>query len=85
MKTEKTYYVGTHRYSFRSGKPAEILGVVFGETESGEQRACYHVRYDDGVEDYSPLCDSDNFVIVSGRQLELKPDDENYVSFDNGQ
>lgn len=55
MKTEPCYYVGTHHYSFRPGKPALILGVVSVTPDGEEPRPCFHVRYPDGVEDYSPI------------------------------
>ncbi len=64
MKTEKAYMIGTHPYSFRSGEAAEIIGVVFIETDDAEWRLNYHIRFADGVEDYFPCCDDATFTIV---------------------
>lgn len=61
----KAFLVGTHRYSFRAGKPAEIIGVVFITPDKLNPRACYHVRFDDGAEDFVAISDINNFKIIS--------------------
>ncbi len=60
------YLVGIHRYSFRAGKPAEIKGVRFVcfDAES-PTRLCYCVQFEDGVVDYVPVEDSENYQIIS--------------------
>lgn len=64
-QTSKAYYVGTHQYSFRTGEPAEILGVVWVTPEEKDRppRACFHVRYEDGTEDLSLVSDTVNYTI----------------------
>lgn len=57
----KAYYVGLHRYQFQAGTPAEILGVVMVTLEGKKPCPCYHLKFPDGREDYSPLIDEDFF------------------------
>jgi hypothetical protein len=55
---QKAYYVGLHRYHYRAGEPAEILGVVIvirGDTA----RPCYYIRFADGEEEYALVYDED--------------------------
>ena len=61
---DKLYLVGIHRYLYRSGIPAEILGEIFAN-----DRQCYRVRYSDGVEDFVPCCEHDNYTIISGNDV----------------
>jgi hypothetical protein len=65
MKKEKAYFVYIHRYGFRAGEPAEILGVVVATPVLNEPRAAYHVRFADGHEDYIAIKDHENFEIIS--------------------
>lgn len=65
MNQQKAFLVGTHRNSFRFGEYSEIIGVVFITPEGHKPRACYHVRFNDGVEDFTPISDSGNYEIVS--------------------
>ncbi len=64
-QTSKAYYVGTHRHSFRPGEPAAILGIVWYTPREKERpaRACFHLRYADGKEDFSPMGDTANYTI----------------------
>lgn len=48
------WFVATHPDMFRCGEPALILGVIFVNN-----RACFRVRYRDGVEDDTPLGNED--------------------------
>ena len=48
------YFVATHPGMFRCGIAAEIVGVV-----AVNGRACFHLRYTDGAEDYSPIVNED--------------------------
>jgi len=67
----KAFLVGIHSSgSFRPGKPAEILGVVFITPTNSEERPCYHVKFDDGTEDFVPLSDAKNFKIISKKDVE---------------
>jgi hypothetical protein len=50
-KQEKLFLVGTHRYSFRAGTPAEIVGTTMITPEGHEPRPCFVVKFDDGTED----------------------------------
>lgn len=62
---QKAYLVGTHRYSFRAGKPAEIIGVQFLKPVNAEARPCYYVQFEDGWQDFIPLSEAHHFVIIS--------------------
>ena len=62
---QKAFLVGTHRFSFQAGKPAEIMGVVFATPEGLEARPCYQITFDDGREDFVTLSESHHFEIIS--------------------
>jgi hypothetical protein len=62
---QKAFLVGTHRYSYRAGKPSEIVGVVFVTRQKQEAHACYQVRFEDGAEDFVPLSEARHFEIIS--------------------
>lgn len=63
MTVEPAVFIGTHAYSYRRGEPAEILRVVIVTPDGLAPRACYHVRFSDGVEDYTPISDHAHFEI----------------------
>ncbi len=67
MKTGKVYLVGTHRYSFRAGTPAEVTGVAMVQPEvSGRVRGprpCFRIQFEDGKEDLVPIRDDQNRVL----------------------
>jgi len=44
MTRDKAYFVGIHRYSNKSGKPAEIIGVEWVTPVGLEPRLCYHIQ-----------------------------------------
>ena len=70
MKTEKAYYVRTHRYTFRSGEPAEILGIEMVQPKEGDTfRSCFKVRYAAGKEDYTPISEVGNYNILRGSSV----------------
>ena len=69
-KCERAYLIGTHSISFRRGVPAEILTVVFFKHEDNAPRLCYHVRFKDGKEDYTPVCDADNYKVITKEEAE---------------
>lgn len=62
---QKAFLVGTHRYSFQAGEPAEIIGVQFVTPKNAEPRACYRLRFEDGQEDLVPLSEAHHFEIIS--------------------
>jgi len=65
MKTQKAYLVYIHRYGFRAGEAAEILGVVIATASPNKPCAAYRVRFTDGHEEYVAVDDSTNFKIIS--------------------
>ncbi|TSC82782.1 MAG: hypothetical protein G01um101420_140 [Parcubacteria group bacterium Gr01-1014_20] len=67
--TQKAFLVGTHRFSFQAGKPAEIVGVTFVTPEGLETRPCYQIRFDDGRNDLVPLSESHHFEIISEQDV----------------
>ena len=54
---KKLFYRGTHHYSFRSGKWAEVIGMKF------DRRQCFIVEYPDGVRDYVAIIDVNNYEL----------------------
>ncbi len=68
---QKAFLVGTHMYSFRAGKPAEIIGVQFVTPVNEEPRPCYHLRFEDGKEDFTPISDTLTFKIISEEDVRL--------------
>ena len=78
MKAEVVYLVGIHRYSYRAGEPAKIIGVgmctpdpdsdpVF-EGEEGP-RLGYHVKYSDGIKDWVAVIDTANYKIITFKDI----------------
>ncbi len=63
MPTKKVYYAGTSPHSFRPGQRAEILGVFYVTPPGCQPRACFALRYADGVQDFSPIHDADNYEL----------------------
>ena len=74
IETKDAYYVGTHKYSFRQGEPAKIVGIktVFRDKENFPSRVCFHVVYADGFEDWCPIEDSENYKIFTSEEIKLK-------------
>jgi hypothetical protein len=65
MTRDKAYFVGINRYSNRSGKPAEIIGVEIVTPYGLEPRLCYHIQCSDMTEDWVPVHDTSNYKIIS--------------------
>ena len=65
MESTNLYYIGTHPYSFRSGEPAEIIAVGLYESGEGKKVPCFHVKFADGIEDWSPISDFGNYKVIS--------------------
>lgn len=57
-----------HRYSFRRGELAEIVGVEFVIPEGQEGRFCYLVKFADGTEDLMPIKENEH-DLLSGRDV----------------
>lgn len=70
IKFGNAYYVGTHHYSFRQGEPAEIISVA--TIYNGQNvNVCFYVKYADGRHDYCPVSDTENYVILTDKQVRL--------------
>ena len=65
MTRDKAYFVGIHRYSNKSGKPAEIIGVEMVTPQGLEPRLCYHIEWSDKTEDWVPVHDTSNYKVIS--------------------
>ena len=73
MKIEKAYLIGTHAYSFRSGEPAEIIGVKLVTPSSDLKcRLCYEIEFSDGHKDFVVVKD-DRYKIVKLSDLVDSP------------
>lgn len=66
MNRNKAYLVGTHRYSYRAGIPAEIIGVNFCCLNDGTYRLCYHLLWDDFSEDWISVEEGRYKIITFG-------------------
>jgi len=68
---EDVYYVGTHRDGFRPGIPAKVIGVKFGAKPNTERevRLCYHVKYQDNVEDMCVVSDDTHYKLVQFKDV----------------
>lgn len=64
MIRDEAYLVGIHRYSYKSGKPARIIGVDIITPEKGKPRPCYHIEWADKTEDWMPIEDNVNYKII---------------------
>jgi len=62
LKSTPAFYKGTHRYSFRNGERAEIIGVRIVITQYGS-RPCFMVLYPDGFIDYTLISEADTYII----------------------
>lgn len=72
--TQKSYLVGVHRYSFRAGEPAEIIGLKWvrpSPFERHDWRLAYEIEFFDGKKDYVSLDDviAGNHEIISDVDL----------------
>lgn len=71
--TQKAYIVGVHRYAFRAGEVAEIIGIKYVKPTGYDWRLAMEVEYADGFIDYVAFEDesSGNYEIISDVQLGL--------------
>ena len=65
IEAEHAYLVGIHRYSFRAGEPAKILGVVIAHLKDSFPRSYFLVRFPDGVRDLVAIGDHWNYSVIS--------------------
>lgn len=74
MKVEKIYLIGVNSNCFRCGEIAEIIGVnictpfIKGIVDiPQEPRICYHIMFNDYIEDYVPKSEIDfgNYEFVT--------------------
>lgn len=63
--SESAYLVGIHRYAFRAGHAARIIGVEIVTPHGHEPRPCYKVEFADGVTDHVPVASFLDFAIIS--------------------
>lgn len=69
IKTD-TYLVGINHHSFRKGVPAMIIGIKSIVPALGQEpRLCYEAIFDDGVIDYTPVNDEENYVITTMEEM----------------
>lgn len=65
METKKTFFTGTSAMSFRRGEKAEVVGVFYVTPKGADPRACFALRYADGVKDFHPVSDTGNYELSS--------------------
>jgi hypothetical protein len=65
IKRDKVYFIGIHRYSHKSGIPAEIIGVEMITPQDLEPRLCYHIEWSDKTEDWVQIDDVTNYKIIT--------------------
>lgn len=71
VTTTKAYYVSINKHGWRAGEALEILGIVVATPQGVAPRACFHLRADDGQEDYSPVSATQNYRIISKEDVEV--------------
>lgn len=59
------YLVWVHRYGFRAGEPAKIIGEANVTPKGLEEREVYRVQYSDGFVDEVPKSESLYFELIS--------------------
>ena len=60
--TQKSYMVGLHRYAYRVGQPAEIMGMKWVKPDGDyEWRIAFEIEFFDGKRDFIPY-----FEVVAG-------------------
>jgi len=59
LKIEKVLITGVNHNTFRCGETAEVVGTVYVTPENHERRLCFVIRFEDGYEDYVPICDAE--------------------------
>ena len=56
MKTAKLFLVVTHRYSYKAGEVAEIIGVTMATPDKSTlPRPCFTLLFKDGTKDSIPI------------------------------
>jgi len=69
LQVEGAYFVGTHRYSWRAGRPLKIVGVYVVTPPGQSPRPCFAVMAGDGSVDYTPIDEKGTFELISESDL----------------
>jgi hypothetical protein len=69
VNSEQLFLVPIHRYGFRAGEPAAILGTQKITPHGLPTRLCYEVEFPDGTKDFVPIKDGGNFRIISASDI----------------
>lgn len=64
IRIQKSYLIAMGPDCFRVGQPAEILNVLFAKPPKGGWRVCYHLCFEDGVEDLIPISGDYNYLFL---------------------
>ena len=57
---KEAYLMGVHPYAFHSGETSRVLGMKLVKPPKMEERPCFHVRYENGDEDFVALSSIEN-------------------------
>lgn len=68
MEREEVYLIDLSGAGFRCGKPARIIGVDMVTPNNLKPRLCYHLKWQDGVEDWKPISEK-RYKIVTFTEL----------------
>lgn len=60
---KKLYYKGTSPYSFKADEWGLVIGTVY------TNRWCFVIQYTDGVIDYTPIIDTNNYKLEEREML----------------
>ena len=71
MKIERVYLIGVSINSFRYGDPAKILGIKMITLNGSTPRLCYHIEYEDDLEDYVPITEVSEGIYKISTLLEI--------------
>lgn len=68
---QKIYLVGIHRYAFRAGSPALVIGIKSVKPKFHGWRLAYEIEFPDGVRDYTSLEDvnAGNHVFITENEF----------------
>ena len=72
IEIKDAYYVGTHQYSYRMGEVARVVGASTIYRDELPPRVCFHVVFADGKEDWCPVEDIENYILLTSDEVKLK-------------
>lgn len=52
---QKLFYVNKCQTGFKPGEPVEVIGFVMATREGRDPWPCFHLRAEDGEEDFAPI------------------------------